>query len=67
MPKAILIEDINKFKGAIPTGMDLVVYEKGYLPDDGYVLYGFDEIGMFDDVLHQPAYCFSGGDDESEG
>ena len=61
MENYIEIKDIHKFTGEIPVGMDLVVYERGHLPNDGYVLYGFDEVGMFDDVLHQPAYCFSGG------
>ena len=63
--KIIQIEDINKFKGEIPTGMDLVVYESGYSPDDGYVLYDFDEVGEFDDMFHRPAYCFSGGNENA--
>ena len=39
--------DINTFEGMIDG--DLVVYEKGGNPNDGFVLYGFDEVGMFDD------------------
>ena len=65
MENIIKIKDIHKFTGEIPVGMDLVVYEKGYLPDDGYVLYGFDEVGMFDDVFHQPTYCFYGGNQDA--
>ena len=36
---------------------DLVVYEKGGNPNDGFVLYGFDEVGMFDDEFTNPQYC----------
>jgi hypothetical protein len=42
----------------IPAGKNLTVYEKGTDPLDGYVLYGFDEIGMFDAEFKVPAYCF---------
>ena len=51
--------DIN---GVIPgrprAGADLVVYEKGGDPMDGYVLYGFDEVGMFEEEFKVPQYCF---------
>ena len=44
--ETILIEDIQTFRGSRPAGFDLVEYEKGTDPLDGYVLYGFDEIFM---------------------
>ena len=44
--ETILIENINTFRGSRPAGFDLVEYEKGTDPMDGFVLYGFDEIGM---------------------
>jgi hypothetical protein len=47
--------DINNFQGFIKG--DLVVYEKGGDPMDGYVLYGFDEVGMFDAEFKVPQYC----------
>jgi len=46
------IPDINKFQGTIPTGADLVIYPKGnYTDDNAIVLYGFDEIGLFDNEI----------------
>lgn len=47
--------DIDTFQGIIQG--NLVVYEKGGNPDDGFVLYGFDEVGMFDDEFTTPQYC----------
>ena len=38
------ISDIEKYKGDIPKGYDLVVYEKQTNPKNGFVLYWFDEI-----------------------
>ena len=38
-------------------GFDLVEYESGTDPSDGYVLYGFDEVGMF---CRNPEYAFVG-------
>jgi hypothetical protein len=38
--------------------IDLVEYERGTDPLDGYVLYGFDEIGKF--VKTNAAYAFVG-------
>ena len=37
---------------------DLVEYERGTDPLDGYVLYGFDEIGKF--IKTNAAYAFVG-------
>lgn len=51
--------DINNYEGLIEG--DLVVYEKGGNPDDGYVLYGFDEVGMFDSDFKVPQYCMING------
>ena len=42
----------------IPDSHELVVFEKGGDPMDGYVLYGFDEIGMFEAEFDVPAYAF---------
>ena len=51
--------DIETFEGTIQG--DLVVYEKGGDPDEGFVLYGFDEVGMFDDEFTTPQYCMMKG------
>ena len=48
--------DIKNYQGFIKG--DLVVYEKGGDPMDGYVLYGFDEVGMFEEEFKVPQYCF---------
>jgi hypothetical protein len=50
--------DINNFVGRIPAAHDLVVFEKGQNPEEGYVLYGFDEVGMFDNDFNVPQYAF---------
>ena len=52
--------NIDIFEGDIPDGHDLVVYERDGNPDDGYVLYGFDEVGDFDSAFKSPQYCFLG-------
>jgi hypothetical protein len=53
------ISDIEKYKGDIPKGYDLVVYENKTNPKNGFVLYGFDEIYDYDDFgIRQPQYCF---------
>ena len=44
--QVIEIPNIHAFQGMIPAGKNLTVYEEGTDPLDGYVLYGFDEIGM---------------------
>ena len=36
-------------------GWDLVEYEDGTNPLDGFVLYGFDEVGQF---CREPKYAF---------
>jgi len=56
----IAIPSINAFEGMIPSGHDLVIYEKGDSPEQGYVLYGFDELEMFQSDFKQPAYGFLG-------
>ena len=44
--QAIIEININEFEGSIPSGYDLVEYEKGTDPlESGVVLYGFDEVG----------------------
>lgn len=51
--------DINSNEElSIPAGYDLVVREKGTGSANAYVLYGFDEIGMFDDDFIIPEYGF---------
>ena len=47
--------DVNNYEGVILG--DLIVYEKGGDPDEGFVLYGFDEVGMFDDQFKTPQYA----------
>ena len=55
-----VIENINTFTGMIPPGEDLVVFEKGDT-ESALVLYGFDEIGMFDSDFKNPTYGFTTG------
>jgi len=52
--------DVNTYSGNIPTGTDLVVAESGDVEETALVLYGFDEIGMFDDEFNNPVYGFLG-------
>ena len=47
--------DIETFEGTIQA--NLVVYEQGGDPMDGLVLYGFDEVGMYDNIFITPQYC----------
>ena len=47
--------NLNTFSGTIPSGFDLVEYEKGTDPLDGCVLMGFDEVGMF---FPRGIHCF---------
>ena len=63
MENIIFVDNIYTYKGSVPEDADLVVYEKGTNPLDGYVLYGFDEIGMFDSEFKAPAYAFCSGDE----
>ena len=66
MTNVIVIEDINNFVGMIPHDQlqklcglfDLICYEKGTDPMNGLVLYGFNEVGMFDSEFRCPAYAF---------
>ena len=53
-----VIENINTFTGMIPPGEDLVVFEAGDT-ESALVLYGFDEIGMFDSDFKNPTYGFT--------
>lgn len=46
--------DLNKYNGRMPRGYDLVEYESGSDPMSGLVLYGFDEVGMFEN----PSWVF---------
>jgi hypothetical protein len=49
---------IDSWDGPFPLGHDLVIHERGGDPDDGYVLYGFDEVGLFDHEFNKPTYSF---------
>ena len=49
--------DIKDVREVRP-GFDLVEYERGNDPLDGYVLYGFDEIGQF--IKNKAEYAFVG-------
>ena len=53
----ILIENINAFVGGIPSGHELIVMEKDKV-DTAMTLFGFDEIGMFDNMFKNPQYGF---------
>ena len=54
--------DIDTYKGRIPVGYDLVVAEKSQVSSesdfDATVLYGFDEVGEFEEGLIEPQYGF---------
>ncbi len=56
--------DVNTYSGNIPTDTDLVVAESGDVKETALVLYGFDEIGMFDDEFNNPVYGFLGNQQE---
>jgi hypothetical protein len=48
--------DIKTFQGSIPSGFELIEYEEGTDPvENGMVLYGFDEVGMF---CENPRHAF---------
>jgi hypothetical protein len=47
------INEVREFRA----GFDLVEYENGTDPMDGWVLLGFDEVGMF---CNEPKYAFIG-------
>ena len=56
-PEIIEIPNIDTFEGTMPTGYELVEYQKGTNPMDyGLVLYGFDELYMFG--FTNPQHCF---------
>lgn len=48
------INDLNTYNG--PMNGELIVYEKDGNPNDGYVLLGYDEVGMFDSEFENPVY-----------
>lgn len=48
------IKDVKTFRA----GFELVEYEAGTDPMDGFCLMGFDEVGMF---CENPRYAFIGG------
>ncbi len=56
----IEIPSIENYTGGIPAGYDLVEYEAGTDPmQEGMVLYGFDEIGMFEFDCPKHAFCLT--------
>ena len=57
MQTKIIDININTYQGSIQG--DLIVYEKNGDPDEGFVLYGFDEVGMFDSEFNTPQYAFA--------
>ena len=47
---------METFSGGIPSGFELVEYEEGTDPvENGMILYGFDEVGMF---CENPRHAF---------
>jgi len=54
--------NVNTYEGLIPSGYDLVVVEKSKITSDSdfdaTVLYGWDEVGMFEEGLIEPQYGF---------
>jgi hypothetical protein len=53
----ILIDNINEFVGSIPTGHEMVVFEKGDT-STAMSLFGFNEVGQFDHIFVNPQYGF---------
>jgi len=53
----ILIDNINEFVGSIPTGHEMVVFEKGDT-STAMSLFGFNEVGQFDHMFVNPQYGF---------
>ena len=53
----ILIDNINEFVGRIPAVHELIVMEKDEI-ETAMTLFGFDEIGMFDNMFVNPQYAF---------
>lgn len=49
--------NIDTYKGEIPKDSELVVTEGGN-KNKAFVLYGFDEIGYFDNLINRPVYGF---------
>ena len=47
----------DTYEGEIPSGTELVVMEKGDF-NTALILFGFDEIGMFDSKFTTPIYGF---------
>ena len=57
MQTKIIDININTYEGSIQG--DLIVYEKNGDPDEGFLLYGFEEVGMFDGEFNTPQYAFA--------
>lgn len=55
-----IIELTDDFEGIIPSGYELMIFEKGGEPNEGYLLYGFDEVGdpEFEEDFKVPFYAF---------
>ena len=53
----IVIDNINTFEGEIPNGYDLIITENGDT-ENGLILYGFDEVGLYDNTMKNPVYGF---------
>ena len=45
-------------QGVIPKGYDLVITEKESLLESAMVLYGWDEVGVYDSTFDNPVYGF---------
>tara|TARA_R110002153_G_scaffold190798_1_gene343683 strand:+ start:1275 stop:1574 length:300 start_codon:yes stop_codon:yes gene_type:complete len=54
-----IIKNINTFEGSIPTGEELVIFEKGNPEESAMNLLGFEEIGEFDHFFKNPIYGFT--------
>jgi hypothetical protein len=56
---------LEKKHKSIPKGTELVVGEKDSILDTALILYGFDEIGLFDGDFKNPVYGFLNNEEES--
>jgi len=56
--KFIPIDDIDTQEKVIPNGFKLIIYEKGTKPEEGSILYSFDEINEWKSKFNNPAIGF---------
>jgi len=56
--KFIPIDNIETTERVIPEGFKLIIYEKGTKPEEGSILFSFNEIDEWKDKFKEPAIGF---------